>query len=311
MKTILELEKEIRNFINNPRKQHVLLQQTAAWNMLCSCLDFIGDVELALAAYDRASEPEEVGAKYLFVYGILQTLFLQQDSVNNLCEALKLDYRPDPTLEEIRAIRNDSIGHPTKRGSGRGCTFNFVSRSGLSKSGFQLMTTYPDKKPPLFRNINIPSLIQAQQLILKRVMTEVLEKLKKEEVEHRAMYKSERLRDNFPSVLGYYFEKLYESIQGSKPMEFGLMHIRLISDSLESLKKQLERRDIFKVYESVNYLLDLLEYPIEQLSLYFTDRSSSRLNNKSAHIFAFFVEKHIDELKGIVEEIDKEYEAAP
>lgn len=311
MKTIAELEREIRDFINNPRKQFALLQHTAAWNMLCSCLDFIGDTELALTAYARASEPEEDGAKYLFVYGVLQTLFLQQDAVCNLCEALELDYKPDPTLDKIREIRNDSIGHPTKRGCGQGRAFNFVSRSGLSKSGFQLMTTYPAKQPPLLRCINIPSLIEAQQEILYKVLTAVLEKLKKEEGEHRSMFKSERLQDSFPSVLNYYFEKLYESIHGSKPVEFGSMHAKLIAEAVESFKNQMERRSILKVYETVTYLLDLLEYPIEQLSLYFTDRSSSSLNSKSAYVFAFFIEKHVEELKSIAEELDKKYESEP
>jgi hypothetical protein len=311
MKTIAELEHEIRDFINNPRKQYGLFQRAAAWNMLCSCLDFIGDIELAIAAYDRVSEPEEDGAKYLFVYGILQTLFLQQDAVCNLCEALELDYRPDPTLEKIREIRNDSIGHPTKRGGGQGRAFNFVSRSSLSKSGFELMTRYPDRQPPRFQNINIPSLIEAQQGILEKVLTEVLEKLKEEEVDHRAMFKSERLQDSFPSVLHYYFEKLYESIHGSKPVEFGSMHVKLIAEAVESFKNQMDNRGILKVYDSVTYSLDLLEYPIEQLSLYFTDQRSSSLNNKSAYVFAFFVEKHIDDLKSIAEELDKKYESEP
>jgi hypothetical protein len=35
------------------------------------------------------------------------------------------------------------------------------------------------------------------------------------------------------------------------------------------------------------------------------------LDNKSAYIFAFFVQKHIDELKEIAEEIDAEYDAEP
>jgi len=311
MKTIVELEREIRNFINNPRKQYVLLQRTAAWNMLCSCLDFIGDTEIAIAAYNQTSEPKEDGGKYLFVYGILQTLFLQQDAVRNLYESLELDYRPDPTLDKIREIRNDSVGHPTKRGGGQGRAFNFISRSNLGKSGFDLMTTYPDRQPPLFRHFNIPSLIKIQQEILHRVLCEVLEKLKKEEGEHRAMFKSERLQSSFPSVLHYYFEKLYESIHGSKPAEFGSIHVKLIADTVESFKNQLGKRGLLKVYDSVTYLLDLLEYPIGQLSLYFTEPKTSGLNDRSAYIFAFFIEKHIDELKEIAEEIDSKYESDP
>lgn len=76
MMTVGGLEQQIRGFINNPRKKYALLQDTAAWNMLCSCLDLIGDTELAIAVYDQAQHPESEGGKYLLVYGILQTLFL-------------------------------------------------------------------------------------------------------------------------------------------------------------------------------------------------------------------------------------------
>lgn len=307
--TVADLEQQIRDFINNPRKQYALLQNRAAWNMLCSCLDLIGDTELAISAYDRTPHSGGEGGGYLLIYGILQTLFLQQDAVRNLCSALKIGYVPDAMLEQIREIRNDSVGHPTKRGGGQGNAFNFISRVSLSKSGFDLITTYANGKAPLFRHIDVPSLIKNQQQILFQALAEVIQKLKKEEAEHRAMFKSDRLQDSFPAVLGYYFEKLFEAVHGGMPTEWGSLHIKLISEAIETFKTKLEKRGILKAYDSLTYRLDLLEYPIMQLSLYFAEPKSSSLNNKSAYIFAFFVEKHIDELKKIAEEIDEEYEA--
>ena len=307
--TVSDLEQQIRNFINNPRKQHALLQDTAAWNMLCSCLDLIGDTELAIAAYDQAQHPEDEGGKYLFVYGILQTLFLEQDAVRNLCEALGISYTADPLLEQIREIRNDSIGHPTKRGGRTGKAFSFISRVSLSKYGFDLMTTYPDDRSPLLRHVNIPSLIESQQLILTQALTAVLKELMKEEAEHKAMFKSDHVQEAFPKVLHYYFEKVYEAIHGSKPAEFGSMHIKLIAEAIETFKAKLDKRGILKAYDSVTYLLELLDYPISQLSEYFTQPNSSGIDNKSAYIFAFFVERKLEELKGIAVEIDEQYDA--
>jgi hypothetical protein len=95
MQSIDELEQQIRDFINNPRKRHALLQDTAAWNMLCSCLDTVGDTELAISSYEQSSNPPAVGDTYLLAYGILQELFIQQDAVENLCQALAIDYVPD------------------------------------------------------------------------------------------------------------------------------------------------------------------------------------------------------------------------
>jgi hypothetical protein len=307
--TVSDLVQEVRNFINNPRKQHALTQDTAAWNMLCSCLDLIGDTELAIAAYYQTHEPKNEGGKYLFVYGILQTLFLEQDAVRNLCEALGISYTADPLLEQIREIRNDSIGHPTKRGGGKGKAFSFISRASLSKRGFDLMTTYPDGRSPLFRHVKIPSLIKSQQLILAQALTAVLKELMKEEAEHKAMFKSDRVQDVFPKVLHYYFEKVYEAIHGGKPAELGAMHIKLIAEDIEAFKSKLDKRGILKAYDSVTYLLELLDYPVSQLSDYFAQHSSSALDNKRAYIFAFFVERKLEELKGIAVEIDEQYDA--
>ena len=200
MQSIAELEHQIRDFINNPRKQYALLQKTAAWHLLCSCLDTIGDTELAIDAYEAAGNPHTEGTAYLLVYGVLQALFVQQDSVENLCQALSIEYVRDPVQINIREIRNDSAGHPTKRGGGKGRAYNFISRLSLTRTGFDLMTTYPDSRLPFFRHVSIPSLIASQRDILQIVLAGVLEKLKKEESEHRASYRNQRLQDVFPST---------------------------------------------------------------------------------------------------------------
>ncbi len=48
MTAIEELESQIRDFVNAPRRQAMLLADAAAWAMLCSSLDVIGDAELAI-----------------------------------------------------------------------------------------------------------------------------------------------------------------------------------------------------------------------------------------------------------------------
>ncbi|MDP2918854.1 MAG: hypothetical protein Q8O43_01365 [Dehalococcoidia bacterium] len=311
MQSIDELEQQIRDFINNPRKRHALLRDTAAWNLLCSCLDAVGDTELAICAYEQSSNPSTVGASYLLVYGALQALFIQQDAVENLCQALVIDYVPHRLLTEIRDIRNDSTGHPTKRGGGKGRAYNFIGRSSLAKGGFDLMTTYPDNRRPLFRHVSIESLIEGQRDIMQKVLTEVLGRLKEEEANHRAKYRDQRLEDIFPSTLGYYFQKIGGAIDGSEPSEFGTMHVRLVAKVIEAFKERLKERGALQAYDSVVYLIELIEYPIQELTTYFADATRSPLSAKGAHIFAFFVDKHIEELKSIAKEIDEDYKSEP
>ena len=110
MPSLAEVEQQIRGFINDRRKQHALPQDTAAWNLLCSCLDTIGDTELAVDAYNTSSTPSSEGEVYLVVYGALQALFIQQDAVENLCQALGIAYDLDPLLKDIREIRMSGLG---------------------------------------------------------------------------------------------------------------------------------------------------------------------------------------------------------
>jgi len=307
MTTISELESEIRDIINNPRRQYVLLQNSAAWNMLCSYLDVIGDTELAFDASLRKRGVEDDVEKYLLVYGALQALFIQQDAVRNLTEALNISYTPDPLLEHIREIRNDSIGHPTKRGGGSGKAFNFIVRMSLSQHGFTLMTTYPDGREPLFWGVSIPDLINKQRATLTSALAEVVTKLKADEMEHRRKFKNERLQDIFPSTMGYYFEKISGACYGSEPAALGAGVVGLVLDCLEKFKVALEAQGALKAYDSVTYYLDLIEYPLTELKRHFENAPDSNLNGKSAYIFAFFAHKQIDTLQQIAREIDEEY----
>jgi hypothetical protein len=310
MQTISELESQIRDDINNPRKQHTLLKDRASWNKLCSSLDTIGDTEQALDAYMEMKEPESDGEKYLMLYGVLQVLFVQQDAVAHLAEALDIPYSADPTITEIREVRNDSIGHPTKRGRGKGKAFNFISRISMSKNGFTLLTTYATDDTK-FQDVNIPQLIESQRNILRTTLNGVIEKLKEEEMKHRDQFKDKKLADIFPQTLSYYFEKIGESIHGSKSSEFGAIHVKIIAETVDRFKDALSERGILEAYDSISYELDLIEYPLGELRKFFENQEESKLNSKDAYIFTYFISKHIDSLIRMAKEIDEEYAAKP
>lgn len=110
-------EGRIRDLINEPRTQYSRIKQKGLWQQLCSCLDVIGDTEIAIAAYNAKKMDSGKGSLYLAVYGLLQSFVLQQDAVFHLGETLDIKgiRSKYPRLEQIREIRNDSIGHPTKR----------------------------------------------------------------------------------------------------------------------------------------------------------------------------------------------------
>ncbi len=88
--SICEQERRIRDLINEPRKRYTLIKKLGLWHQLCSCLDVIGDTELATTAYTAQKLGANKGSAYLAAYGLLQALFLQQDAIFNLCESLEI-----------------------------------------------------------------------------------------------------------------------------------------------------------------------------------------------------------------------------
>ena len=167
MKSISELQGEVRDFINRPRKQTRLLSDLASWNMLCSALDVIGDTELALDSYLNWKPQEEDGEKYLLVYGALQVMEVQQDAVKHLSESLSIPYARPKELANIRMIRSDSIGHPIRGAESKVSKSSFIQRFGLDQRAFTLLTVYSDRRDYRHQYINVLDLLTIQRQFIE------------------------------------------------------------------------------------------------------------------------------------------------
>jgi len=89
------------------------------------------------------------------------------------------------------------------------------------------------------------------------------------------------------------------------------MHIKLIKEQiLDKLSNALKDRGLeIDAYDSVKDIYKLLEYPINELELYFdkSKREEKIINHKTAYIFSFFIREKLKELRDIAKEIDEEY----
>lgn len=309
MQDIAQLVEEIRKLITFSRKQYALLQNQAMWAMLCSSMDTIEDTELCFDAFltediDRADD----GVKYVFVYGTLQALFVQQDAVENLHEALKVPYTQDPSLRSIREIRNDSVGHPTKRGGGH--SYNFIARITLESQGFRLRTTYRDGQQTRFKYVNVPELIATQRKVFIEVLDNVIKTLENEEMEHRKKFEGKKLADVFSST-NYPLSKICEALNPeSAHAQLGEGYVDRILASIEAFKNGLKDREILEAYYEDGggtHTLELLAYALQKLQTYFRNSAEARINEKDAYIFATFVKVQVGGLRQYAREIDEEY----
>ena len=123
---------------------------------------------------------------------------------------------------------------------------------------------------------------------------------------HRDQFKGQKLKDVFPSSLGYYFEKIGESIHHHYN-DFGAMHVQLVAETIEEFKKALDKRGLLNAYDTLQYSFELIGYPLTELQKYFEKREESKLNDKDAYIFFWFIKNEADQLIHMAGEIDEEY----
>ena len=310
MPGISEQIRQIRELINSPRKHLAISKKATDWYRLCSSLDVIGDTELAFQAYDQLSDRPRPGSSYILVYGFLQALYLQQDAVRNLHEALQVPYQIDPLLKEIREVRN-AVAHPTDGGRGKSKTFRFITQFSVNKAGFQLMTAVEDKTSRKIEQISLDSLLNKQHAQLENVLKALLEALQKEEMDYRDRFRDDSLEDLFPETMDYYFEKVYQSARDDSSWEYGKLHVDLVCRIIKNFKDALEKRETLGASSAVEYRLDQLDYALHELIEFFNIKGTGRLSVVDAEIFTWFAQKKLSELEDMAREIDKEYELTP
>lgn len=104
---IIEKVSEVRDYINDPRKKFKLFQNKNKWRQLCASMDVIQDTQLAIDSYFKLGKFDAYSGGYLYLYGLLQAFFMQQDAVSSLnCSLfqIKPNFKNDfPELYNIRA----------------------------------------------------------------------------------------------------------------------------------------------------------------------------------------------------------------
>ncbi len=306
---VLEQENQIRNLINNPQKHYRLRQNKALFYQLCSSLDVIEDTEDAIGAYTEKDFGQDKPSHYLAVYGLLQAIYVQQDAVINLCEALgiKDDINNYPKLKEIREVRNNTVGHPTKRErhkKGQPNSYHHISHVTLNKSGFTLASYFSDGSSAQFRDIKTPELIIEQRKFISSILTTLINNLEAEEKAHKEKFRMEKLIEIFPETLVYDFEKLLEGIFNDEDAALSDAKLEIIIDVINKFHEAVGRRNMDS-YERLQDDYELIKYAAINLRKYF--RGKNGIENPAAQIYYFFLQHKVDELKAYAQEIDNEY----
>jgi hypothetical protein len=305
----------IRQLIYHPVVNQRVLAKRELWSKLCSSLDAVGDVELAIDWYSNKIKSistsrgenhlEQTGETYLIVTGVLQLLIVQQDAVQNIAASLGWPFELGKELTRIRDIRNSSIGHPTDRK--HGSEFNFIQQMSLSPTGFQLMTSYRKKKPHKSTMVDIPKMIRTQRRLLSRKLSSVLIKLKEEDMAHRKKFKNSKLQTYLPNTIFYQIEKVSQSVDGQFP-------IRIAGDMVDSLIKTirefviaLQERKVLADSGLQDTEIEELLHALRSLRNYFKVQQYRDFNQADARVYLAFARLRFEELRKIAGEVDRQF----
>lgn len=278
------------------------------WDRMCNSRDIINDTAYAIESYVKSDYPEEdPGLKYIFTYGILQTLFLQQDAVENLFKAFQkhyqqgeeFHYKRGDELREIRKLRNETIGHPigTKYGS-----FNYIDRSSLSKWFFKWSRSSKESGNELLP-VDLFSVLKRQTLAIKSDLEILVRK-----IEEADKMRHEKHRDRLMAICKDNIEYLLQTVaEGiNSPLTHNQTRALRTLGTIEN--RYLEFESGMKERGGLEGFYELEDYKraISVLKEYLAGKNPA-IKEEDARIYYFYLQKQHKYFKEMVEEIDSEY----
>jgi len=302
----------------------LLLKDQKKWNLLCGSLDAIESTQLAVDSYNgfKKSRPKDVGLEHLIVYGLFQSLYVQQNSVRYLCESIDItmpkkekDFETEyPELHRIRQLRNKGIGHPSKE---RASNTHGVLINGNSIE----LHSYTETGEFSFATYEITDCIEKQNESLCQIMHRVIEEMESMEQEHKDKYMQNKFRDCFPPDVQYCINKMFEAInlidaedpEESLPQKEGrksriylaLNHADNLTKAINKFESEFAERGLHDVYVSLE--IKHSKYPLEKLKGYFSSTVENSTNSQDARAYADSAEKHMIDLVRHAEGLDSEY----
>ena len=308
IKEIDSYKENIYEYINTTRYQYDLIKENDIWNQICSSLYVIGDTLLSFEEYLSNEYPTTDGLKYIYTYGILQSVFIQQDSINNLSEAFSIPYTHSEKTKLIREIRNFSIGHPTKLRRNKHLLYCYITRVSLCKNGFTLQISEKYSAQDRFINIKMFEIIEDQLEETFSAIKKIASILKERDSNHRKKFEGELIVDIFPSTMNYNFEKISEAIFSPSPSKitFGISMLDSVKKIYNKFEEELFRRNELPGNTYVKYDLDQYFHTINILDSYFKGERKY-MTERDARVYLYYIrEVHKDFLK-LSEEYDEEY----
>jgi hypothetical protein len=300
---------EIRERVHRKSHQYFAFDsnriEKAKRNKFYGATDALLDTELAASNYGRivAAFATCAGAKLLACYGFLQVLYVQQDAVRTLSDAVGLKWHPndDDRLKFIRDTRNRLSGHPASAAKSPRTSSAIIPDRNINPEGFRGHVYYDDGFADV--EVTVESFLRDNEERLTAQMREIEAKMDDAErrfrIEEATRLFSSRLEDGF----SYLLQRLHCELGDAGRVPQAQSHAQMIREVMIELQRDLAHRRFGSTASS--HHIDRL---FTGLNLLGRIMERSPLSLETQHEFDLIydgVEKNVLLLKRILAEIDK------
>ena len=293
----------IRDLLSKPFVFNELAEDSINFNKCYASLDVLEDSEQAIEYYKNSDfEIDNYGQKYLFIYGLFEAFYIQEQAIQCIIEISKVNKDSIKieleNLGEIKELRNDIAGHSPFRDR-KNCLYStYLSQPALFKEEIK----YRKSNNIEAITVNIVEQISIQEECILKILNKTHEHLIDNVNRHYLKFKEEKLNELFEKDYLYPREKIFNE----NDFEFALTKLKQI---ICNLKSKLNER--FYNWEKLNTISYLIK-DIDKIFEYFDNNKEEIITDKEIREFIIknFIENLIhkfDELEEITQEIDNEY----
>lgn len=308
--SISDINRAIRDLINEPRLNAVVRKDHLKFNQLCSALDLIGDTEHAVAAYWELPSEVDLGIRYLALYGLWQAFEQQQDAVKALADAVDapLGKAWKKRTGPVRRMRNAVAGHTVHTSDSGKRLSHQVSQISLRTTGFDLLS-HADDGTYNFESVDVVQYADEQRSLIEEALKSIDSELRRRNSEHRKGFNDVK----FSALLdktGYPLQKVMVGPNDPGGSEFVLIHVQVLQSAAASFRAELDRRGLVSgTYDGAERCLAEIDYALTQLHAYYDGSASGEVqSNRAARVFASYAREMFNELSDMARELDEEYE---
>lgn len=268
-------------------------------------LDLIEDCQDAIDEFIEIPESNIRERSVLYIYGVLQSLFCQQDGLqhlyNNISNTkisindffIKFEFN-----KKTREIRNEIAGHPTSR---KNSEFYFIDKGPNFKYKFCYHGYNPDFKTV---NVDLKKIITEQTDFVHKVLSSVetlVEKAMKKNIDEHSKQNVYSLISN----LNYSIQLIKRGLSDSKRLFQAESSIKIVKKNISSFIEELNKRYNSEIPESILYTYYNIEYILNKIENWLIDGELHK--NMDGKIFMIAFDKEFSELIQMAKEIDIEY----